>query len=199
MMVALCLLVILPILIMTVTYLRLFRLVKMRCQPAAIGARSGHCGATEMSNATGSQQTGGAHPNGRVGPSGSTAPQSNGDGKAIVPDAPSVFGATTAPNKILVRQQRLMQGPPDLRIAITLLILLGVFILCWTPAIILSIAGATGRRELFHPITFVVVTICFMIVPACNPVVYSLRNSQFRAAANEFLESIGAMCGKKNT
>ncbi len=39
MLIALCLLVILPIFIMMVTYLRLFRLVKMRCRPAAIGSR----------------------------------------------------------------------------------------------------------------------------------------------------------------
>ncbi len=62
----------------------------------------------ELSNATGSHHTGGDYPNGKAGPSGSTA-HSNGDGgkTGIVPDAPSVFGATTAPNKILVRQQKL--------------------------------------------------------------------------------------------
>ena len=36
MLIALCLMVILPIIIMTITYLRLFRLVKMRCRPAAM-------------------------------------------------------------------------------------------------------------------------------------------------------------------
>ncbi len=92
-----------------------------------------------------------------------------------------------------------MQGPPDLRIAVTLLILLGVFILCWTPAIILSITGAVGYHVFFHPVTFVIVTTFIFIVPACNPVVYSLRNSQFRAAATEFLQSIGALCVKKAT
>ena len=83
-----------------------------------------------------------------------------------------------------------MQGPPDLRIAITLLILLGVFILCWTPAIILVITNLAESEKMFHPIALLVVTVAIFTVPACNPVVYSLRNTQFRSAANEFLESV---------
>ncbi len=74
----------------------------------------------------------------------------------------------------------------DLRTAITLLILLGIFVLCWTPIVVLSLL-VSFQDVNDAPNYLTAAAAIVFVIPACNPLVYSMRNAQFRAAARDFL------------
>ncbi|XP_071797260.1 D(1B) dopamine receptor-like [Asterias amurensis] len=145
-----------PMAVMTVTYVRLFKRVKMRLR--AVGAKKCNVACTESHMAS----------------------------QSVVQDAPSVFGAVKAHNMILARPNKHPTRHADLRTAVTLLILLGIFVLCWTPIVVLSLLVTFQDVADAHNYLTAAAVIVF-VIPACNPLVYSMRNAQFRAAARDFL------------
>ncbi|XP_038064319.1 D(1A) dopamine receptor-like [Patiria miniata] len=152
-----------PMATMTVTYMRLFRRVKMRIR--AVGAK--RCNLPNTVSQMASQ--------------------------SVVQDGPSVFGAVKPHNMILARPTKQNRRHADLRTAVTLLILLSIFVLCWTPIMVLSLVVSFGslRDNNSSPIYLTVAAAVVFIIPACNPLVYSMRNAQFRAAACDFLCATG--------
>ncbi|XP_022089415.1 D(1A) dopamine receptor-like [Acanthaster planci] len=155
------LVVLAPMSTMTVTYVRLFRRVKMRVR--AVGAKK--CTLPNTVSQMASQ--------------------------SVVQDGPSIFGAVKPHNMILARPTKQPRRHADLRTAITLLILLGIFVLCWTPITVLSLVVSFGslRHDDSSPIYLTVAVALVFVIPACNPFVYSMRNAHFRAAAVDFLSA----------
>ena len=90
----------------------------------------------------------------------------------------------------------------DLRISITVAVVTGLFIICWTPffginfAVCLCLSSSIGCEVLTKiPLTFVVRIIKWLQYgnSVCNPIVYGLRNREFRQTFHKIL--LG-WCGK---
>ena len=91
----------------------------------------------------------------------------------------------------------------DLRIAKTVAVVTGLFIICWTPffginfAVGLCSSSSIGCEVLTKiPLTFIVRIIKWLQYgnSVCNPIVYGLRNREFRQTFHKIL--LG-WCGKK--
>ncbi|KAI8487368.1 G-protein coupled receptor 1 [Branchiostoma belcheri] len=73
---------------------------------------------------------------------------------------------------------------------VTLLIILGMFMVLWTPFIIVTFVRSFAP-ELVGPSTRAITVLMVFVNSAANPVVYSLRNTSFRAAARDFVCACG--------
>ena len=90
----------------------------------------------------------------------------------------------------------------DLRIATTVAVVTGLFIICWTPffgitfAVGLCSSSSVGCIVLTKiPLTFIRITKLLQYGNSvCNPIVYGLRNREFRQTFHKILLGL---CGKK--
>ncbi|XP_078691589.1 putative G-protein coupled receptor No9 [Branchiostoma floridae x Branchiostoma belcheri] len=178
---------ILPSCIMGITYYRIFHIVRRRSKKVIPHASS--LKESERNNPRGSVATnnGGAQGNGAVaGPSRPTngtahfTVQSNGaNGVSVLPRA-----AQTHMHSSYQKQAT------ENKTVVTLLIILGMFMVLWTPFIIVTFVRSFAP-ELVGPSTRAITVLMVFVNSAANPVVYSLRNTSFRAAARDFVCACG--------
>ena len=72
------------------------------------------------------------------------------------------------------------------RTAITLLIVLGIFAVCWLPQMVVNFVR-TFQGGAVSSAAQSIAVLLFLLNSACNPIVYSLRNASFRAEAKELV------------
>lgn len=81
----------------------------------------------------------------------------------------------------------------DHKAAITLGIIMGVFLVCWVPFFTINVFGAFCR-DCIPPIVFTVFTWLGYVNSTMNPVIYSIFNRQFREAFKRVLVSAPGCC-----
>jgi len=79
-----------------------------------------------------------------------------------------------------------MQKTSDHKAAVTLGIIMGVFLLCWTPFFTINIIGAFCTTCI-PPVAFSVFTWLGYFNSTLNPIIYSIFNQEFRAAFKRVL------------
>ncbi|KAJ7356289.1 hypothetical protein OS493_025397 [Desmophyllum pertusum] len=113
-----------------------------------------------------------------------------------------IFQIARAP---CARKRKQFRLKKDLRIATTVAVVIGLFVICWTPFFGLNFArfvcwhkmwrtpGCQGLTRL--PIViYRILKLLLYLNSACNPIVYSLRNEDFRRA---FRKILLRLCCKK--
>ncbi|XP_066292986.1 5-hydroxytryptamine receptor 4-like [Branchiostoma lanceolatum] len=176
---------ILPSCIMGITYYRIFHIVRRRSMkviPHASSMKEADRNGSVATNNGGAQAGNGAVA-GPSRPTNGTAHftvQSNGaNGVSVLPRAAqpilhSTYHRHATENKTVV----------------TLLIILGMFMVLWTPFIIVTFVRSFAP-ELVGPSVRASTILMVFVNSAANPVVYSLRNTSFRAAARDFVCACG--------
>jgi len=119
------------------------------------------------------------------------------------PSAVSVTGAGKARNSSsacstkvnLISSSQRLQEPllQEHKAAITIGIIMGVFLLCWTPFFIVNVV-AGFCKECISPTTFQVLTWLGYSNSAFNPVIYTIFNAEFREAFKRLLTEDPRQC-----
>ncbi|XP_078611388.1 5-hydroxytryptamine receptor 1D-like [Branchiostoma floridae x Branchiostoma japonicum] len=176
---------IIPTCIMGVTYYRIFHIVRRRSKkviPHASSLKETERNGSMAANNGGTQAGNGAVA-GPSRPTNGTAHftvQTNGaNGVSVQP--------RTAQNNLHSTYQK---QATENKTVVTLLIILGMFMVLWTPFIIVTFVRSFAP-ELVGPSARAVTILMVFVNSAANPVVYSLRNTSFRAAARDFVCACG--------
>lgn len=93
----------------------------------------------------------------------------------------------------------------DLRIATTLAIVIGLFVICWTPTFALNLLfGICVHKRFMTPmcqglmrlplVTMKISKVLWYANSMCNPIIYGLRKNEFRQAFRKILR--GLFCKK---
>ena len=80
--------------------------------------------------------------------------------------------------------------------AITIGIIMGVFLLCWTPFFIVNVISGFCK-DCISPTVFKVLTWLGYSNSAFNPIIYSIFNMEFREAFQRILTQRPFLCGNK--
>lgn len=82
------------------------------------------------------------------------------------------------------RQQRRLEK--ERKITLTVAVVVGVFILCWGPLNVLLIVYA-ACHSCVSPLTIEAVEVLALMNSACNPIIYSVLNKDFRKTFKRLL------------
>ena len=93
----------------------------------------------------------------------------------------------------------------DLRIATTVAVVIGLFVICWTPFFTLNLASSVCLEKIFMssgcqglaklpPVVTTATKALWYANSICNPIIYGLRNNKFRRTFRRI--SVALFCKK---
>lgn len=93
-------------------------------------------------------------------------------------------GGSIMSNRSASRAKRFKR---ETKAAVTILVVIGTFVICWLPFVITSIMIMFGSKDSISDSFFALSSYLICVNSACNPIIYGIMNKQFRTSFVKYL------------